>query len=81
MKGRPLEALHLTASMRVLRFHLHRPALTVEDAHNLVKELAPWLGTGKATADDLALEEKLKNATGVTPAEVGKQAEDWPVEP
>jgi hypothetical protein len=51
--------------MRVLRAHQRRPALTVQDAHDAVKALALWLGTGKATAEDLVLEEKLKKATGV----------------
>jgi hypothetical protein len=74
----PPPAKHLTASMRVLRFHLHRPALTVEDAHEAVKELALRLGTGEATADEHVLEEKLKKATGVSVAELVHFAEDWP---
>jgi hypothetical protein len=72
------KALHLTASMRVLRSHLHRPALVVEDAHQAVKQLALRLGTGESTADDLVLEEKLKKATGVSVAELARFAEDWP---
>jgi hypothetical protein len=72
------QAHHLTASMRVLRSHLHRPALVVEDAHHAVKELALRLGTGESTTDDLVLEEKLKKATGVEVAELAGYAEGWP---
>jgi hypothetical protein len=64
MKRPPSGALHLTASMRVLRSHLHRPSLVVDDAYLAVKELALRLGTGEKAADDLVLEEKLKKATG-----------------
>jgi rRNA-processing protein FCF1 len=72
------QALHLTASMRVLRAHQHRPALTVQDAHDAVKELALRLGSGTATREDQALEEKLRKATGVEIAELARHAEDWP---
>lgn len=73
-------AEHLTASMRVLRSHLHRPSVTVNEAHDDVKALALRLGTGLATADDLALEEKLRKATGVHVAVLAGFAEDWPTE-
>jgi hypothetical protein len=69
---------HLTASMRVLRAHQHRPTLKVAEAPELVKELALRLGTGDATVDDLVLEEKLRKATGVGVAELAQFAEDWP---
>lgn len=72
------KAQHLTASMRVLRAHQHRPALIVADAHEAVKELAYRLGTDAATPDDLVLEEKLRKATGVSVAELAHFAEDWP---
>lgn len=77
----PSHAKHLTASMRVLRAHLHRPALTARDAHDAVKELALQLGTGESTADDLRLEDKLKKATGESIAELAKHAEGWPNTP
>jgi hypothetical protein len=70
------KAFHLTASMRVIRAHQRRPALTVQDAHETVKELAPRLGTGAATLEDQALEEKLKKATGLSVAELARFAEE-----
>jgi hypothetical protein len=74
----PPPAKHLTASMRVLRAHQHRPALVVADAHEAVKELAMRLGAGAATGDDLVLEEKLRKATGVSVTELVRFAEAWP---
>lgn len=71
--------MHLTATMRVLRFHHARPALTVADAHDEVKQLALRLGTGGADRDDEVLEEKLRKATGVSVADLARFAEDWPV--
>lgn len=76
--AKPPPAKHLTMTMRVLRFHLARPALTVGDAHDQVKELALRLGTGEASKDDEVLEAKLKKATGVSVAELARYAEDWP---
>ena len=76
-KGPP-PAKHLTASMRVIRSHQHRPALTVQDAHEAVKDLALRLGNGTMTAEDQALDEKLRKATGVSVAELAQFAEDWP---
>ena len=76
----PRAATHLTATMRVLRFHLARPTLTVGDAHDQVKELALRLGAGEPTRDDLVLEEKLRKATGVNAADLARFAEDWPSE-
>jgi hypothetical protein len=64
--------------MRVLRFHLARPTLTVCDAHTAVKELALRLGTGEVTKDDQVLEEKLRKVTGVSVAELAHFAEHWP---
>ena len=64
--------------MRVLRFQLARPTLTVTEAHNKVKELALRLGTDEPTKDAQVLEDKLKKATGVSVAELAKHAEDWP---
>jgi hypothetical protein len=64
--------------MRVLRSHLHRPALVVEDAHRAVKDLLLRLGSGEATADDRVLAEKLKKATGVEISELASYAEAWP---
>jgi len=64
--------------MRVLRFHLARPSLTVTEAHDKVKELALRLGTDEATKDDQVLEEKLRKATGVSVAELADFAEHWP---
>jgi hypothetical protein len=72
------KALHLTASMRVLRFHYARPALTVADAQRLVKELALRVGTGDPTRDDVLLEQKLRKATGAGIAELADAAEHWP---
>ena len=74
------KGLHLTATMRVLRFHLARPALTVAEAHDKVKELALRLGTDEATKDDQVLEDKLRKATGVSVAELAQLAENWPTE-
>jgi hypothetical protein len=71
---------HLTASMRVLRSHQRRPALTVVDARDMVKELTLRLGTGAASREDHVLEAKLKKATGVEVAELARYAEDWPDE-
>ena len=71
-------AKHLTASMRVLRSHLHRPAFVVQDVHSAVKELALRLGTDAATPDDLVLEGKLRKATGAEVAELASYAEHWP---
>ena len=76
--AKPPAATHLTASMRVLRFHLARPTLTVSDAHTAVKELALRLGTDEATKDDQVLEEKLRKATGVSVADLAHFAEHWP---
>lgn len=64
--------LYLTASMRVLRAHQHRPALTAQDAHDAVKELALRLVGGTATREDQVLEERLKKATGVTAGELAQ---------
>ena len=64
--------------MRVLRAHQHRPALTVQDAHEAVKDLALRLGTDAATVEDQVLEEKLKKATGVSVSELARFAEHWP---
>jgi hypothetical protein len=72
------KATHLTATMRVLRFHLNRPALSVQDAHDAVKELALRLGAGEPSRDDQGLEFKLRRATGVSVAELARFAEDWP---
>ena len=69
---------HLTASMRILRFHLGRPALTVADAHDKIKDLALRLGTEAVTRDDQVLEMKLQKATGVSVAELAIHAEHWP---
>jgi len=71
-------ARHLTASMRVMRFHFARPALTVAEAHDNVKELAQRLGTDEATKDDQVLAAKLEKMTGVGIAELAKAAEQWP---
>jgi len=78
MAKAPPPAKHLTASMRVIRSHQHRPALTVQDAHEAVKDLALRLGGGTATDEDQALAEKLKKATGASVADLTHIAEDWP---
>lgn len=73
-------ATHLTATMRVLHFHLGRPSVTAADAQERIKRLALELGTGEPTKDDLVLEEKLRKATGVSVAELARFAEDWPTD-
>jgi hypothetical protein len=74
------KALHLTATMRVLRFHYARPSITVADACEIIKRLALRVGTGDPSRDDQALEEKLRKATGVTVAELANLAEGWPAD-
>jgi rRNA-processing protein FCF1 len=64
--------------MRVLRSHQHRPALTVQDAQEAIKDLALRLSSGAVTLEDQALEEKLKKATGISVAELAHFAVDWP---
>jgi hypothetical protein len=61
-----------------MRAHFARPAFTIADAHESIKELALRLGTGEASKDDQVLEEKLRKATGVSVAELAHFAEDWP---
>jgi hypothetical protein len=78
MPRKPPPAKHLTAAMRVLRFHLARPALTAVDAQHVVKDLAHRLDTKEASKDDFVLEEKLRKATRVTVAELANFAKDWP---
>ena len=75
---KPPKVLHLTAAMRVLRFHLNRPALSVQDAHDIVKELALRVGEGDPSRVDQVLEFKLRRATGVSVAELARLAEEWP---
>jgi hypothetical protein len=65
--------------MRVVRAHQHRPALTVQDAQEAVKDLALRLAAGAPTLEDQAFEEKLNKATGVSVAELAHFAKDWPV--
>jgi hypothetical protein len=71
-------AVHLTATMRVLRFHYARPSLTVADAAEAVRKLALRVGNADASRDELALEAKLQRATGVSVTELAQLAEDWP---
>jgi hypothetical protein len=78
MAKAPPPAKHLTASMRVIRAHQHRPALVVADAQEAVKELALRLARKAATPDDLVLKEKLRKATGISVSELARYAEEWP---
>jgi hypothetical protein len=73
------KAVHLLATMRVLRFRYGRPSLSIQDAHDAVKELATRLGKGEPPRDaDLVLEETLRRATGIGARELAQFAEDWP---
>ena len=72
------QVVHLAATMRVLRFHYARPAITVADAREVIMRLARRVATGDASRDDLALEAKLRKATGASVAELAGLAEDWP---
>ena len=72
------KVLHLTAAMRVLRFHLNRPALSVQDAHDIVKALTLRVGERDLSRDDQVLEFKLRRVTGVSVAELARLAEEWP---
>lgn len=71
-----MPATHLTASMRTIRAHLGHQ-VTVEVAHDVVKELALRIGTASATSEDERLAERLKKATGLSPADLARYAEDW----
>ena len=72
------QGLHMTAAMRVLRFHVNRPALSVQDAHDIVKELAVRVGEGVLSREDQVLEFKLRRATGISAADLARLAEGWP---
>lgn len=71
-------ATHLTASMRVICAHRHRPRLTVEQAVKEVKEAAFLVGTGADVPDARKLAAKLEKACGCTIAELAAFAEAWP---
>jgi hypothetical protein len=77
MMFKATKAAHLTATMRVLRFHYARPSLSIRDARDAVKDLALRVGAGDASRDDYVLEEKLRRATGVSVVELAHSAEDW----
>ena len=72
------KVLHMTAAMRVLRFHVNRPALSVQDAHDIVKELAVRVGEGVLSREAQVLEFKLRRATGISTADLARLAEGWP---
>ena len=72
------KALHLTASMKVVRAHQRRRHITVEDARNAVKAAALLSAEGVAGPGTADLVTKLEKMTGCSIAELAVLAEDWP---
>jgi len=71
-------AVHLTASMKVLRAHQRRRHVTVDDVRSAIKDAAPLAGIGDPGPETQALVARLQKATGCSIAELAMYAEDWP---
>jgi hypothetical protein len=76
-----MPATHLTASMRVIRAHLGKGPIAADAAHDIVKELALRVGSGRATSEDESLAAALQKATHCTLAELAALARQWPDSP
>jgi hypothetical protein len=72
------KALHLTASMKVVRAHQGRRHVTVEDTRRAVQKVALGIADGTAGPESISLAAKLEKMTGVTVSELALLAEDWP---
>ena len=72
-------ALHLTASMKVVRAHQRRRHVSLEDTRRAVLE-AERVAEGVAGRESESLAGKLEKATGVRIAELAKAVEQWPEE-
>jgi len=73
-------ALHLTASMKVVRAHQRRRHVSIEDTRRAVLEAAERVAEGVAGPESESLAAKLEKATGVSITELAKAVEQWPEE-
>ena len=71
-------ALHLTASIKVVRAHQRRRHVSIEDTRRAVQEAALRIAQGVAGAETQELAAKLEKMTGVSIAELAVHAEEWP---
>ena len=71
-------ALHLTASMKVVRATQRRRHVTLGDVREAIKNAAYLTGIGDPGLETRALVARLEKATGVSIAELAIHAEDWP---
>ena len=72
------KALHLTASLQVVRAHQRRRHVSIEDARKAIKEGALRIAQGTAGPETQQLAAKLEKVTGCSIAELAAFAEDWP---
>ena len=73
-------ALHLTASMKVVRAHQRRRQVSIEDTRRAVLEAAERVAEGVAGPESESLAAKLEKVTGVGIVELAKPVEQWPAE-
>jgi len=74
------KALHLAASLQVVRLHTRRRHITIDDARRAVLEAAERIAQGVAGPENESLAAKLEKVTGVGIAELAKAVEQWPEE-
>jgi hypothetical protein len=72
------QALHLTASMRVIRSHLHMRHVSVAAARDEIVAAAMRVEMGSLTPEIELLSARLEKATGCGIAELAQHAEAWP---
>ena len=72
------KALHLAATMQVVRAHQRRRGVIVSDARDAVKEAALRTAQGVAGPETQSLVVKLERASGASIAELAMAAEQWP---
>ncbi len=71
-------ALHLTASMKVVRAHQSRRHVSIGDTRHAVQEAALRIAQGVAGPETQELAAKLEKMSGVSISELAVLAEDWP---